>query len=253
MMSSVTETVKASTPALRGRRIVLIGLACVIGVAVATFVVHQFGGADEFTLFDGSAGAWAYVLAFLLVVADAICPVFPGETTLNAASTLASQGKLALGWVIVAGALGAIVGDSALYWLARRSSRRFGPQVEKAKENSKVSAALSFLGSSAPVMLVVGRYVPGLRFVVNATLGLTLYPYRRFLLWSSIGGTLWSIYTCTLAYAVGTALSDFPLASVIISGAITTIAIAILFFVIRHRRHTSSVGTVSPPSAPGAG
>lgn len=246
----MTETVEASAPTHNRRRIVVIGLACVFGVAVVAFVVHQFGGGDGFSLFNGSTGAWAYFAAFLLVVADAVCPVFPGETTLNAASTLAAQDKLTFAWVVLAGALGAIVGDSALYWLARSTSGRFAPQVERAKQNTKVSAALSFLGESAPIMLIVGRYVPGLRFVVSATLGLTRYPYRRFLLWSSIGGVLWSVYTCSLAYAVGTALSDFPLASVVISGAITTIAVAVLFIVLRRRRHASSVGTASPPPAP---
>jgi membrane protein DedA with SNARE-associated domain len=162
--------------------------------------------------------------------------VFPGETTLNAASTLASQGEAELLLVIVAGAAGAIVGDSSLYWIARRSAPRVEPQVTKAKENAKVAAGLEFLGTSAPMLLVVGRYVPGVRFIVNATMGLSKYPYRRFLLWSSIGGTLWATYTCLLAYLVGTALSDFPLASVVISGFITSAVLVALFFALRRRR-----------------
>jgi membrane protein DedA with SNARE-associated domain len=31
-------------------------------------------------------------------------------------------------------------------------------------------------------------------------MGLTEYPYRRFLLFSAIGGAGWAIYTCVLAY-----------------------------------------------------
>ena len=93
---------------------------------------------------------------------------------------------------MLAGALGAVTGDSALYWIARSSREKIQPQLEKAKSNDKVAAALGFMGSSAPLLLVTGRYVPGLRFVVNATLGLSAYPYRRFVLWSAIGGTLWS-------------------------------------------------------------
>jgi membrane protein DedA with SNARE-associated domain len=31
-----------------------------------------------------------------------------------------------------------------------------------------------------PVLIVGGRYVPGLRFVVNATMGLLEIRYRRF-------------------------------------------------------------------------
>ena len=145
-----------------------------------------------------------------LVFLDAVCPVFPGETTLNAGSTLAAQGALDLLPVIIAGSVGAVVGDSALYWIARLFSQHLTEQVDKAKRNEKVASALELLGNRAPLLLVVGRFVPGVRFVVNATFGIAKLPYRQFLLWSTIGGVLWSVYTCLLAYAVGTALADFP-------------------------------------------
>jgi membrane protein DedA with SNARE-associated domain len=214
-------------------------ILAVVGVAllgVGAYFVHRVAGGDGFSFVDAAVGDWAYLATFLLVFGDAICALLPGETTLNAASTLAAQGQLDLGLVMVAGALGAVVGDSTLYWIARLASRRVEPQLDKARQNEKVVAALDFMGSSAAVLLVFGRYVPGLRFAVNATMGLSAFPYRRFLLWSAIGGTLWAVYTCGLAYLVGTALSDFPLASVVISGAITTLAIAVLFVVIRRRR-----------------
>jgi hypothetical protein len=89
---------------------------------------------------------------------------------------------------------------------------------------------------SAPLLLTAGRFVPGLRFVVNATLGTARYPYPRFLLWSAIGGALWSAYTCVLAYAVGTALDNFPLASVVISGVITTLLLGVIFWRVRRQR-----------------
>jgi membrane protein DedA with SNARE-associated domain len=219
----------------RTRRIVLwsvLGLAALVVVAV---VLHLVGD-DGFGTVSEDSGNWAYVAVFCSVFGDAIFPVLPGETALNAASTLAAAGSLDLGLVMLAGALGAIVGDSTLYWIARISRARVEPQIEKAKQNDKVAAALDFMGSSAPALIILGRYVPGLRFVVNATMGLAEYPYRRFILWSAIGGAAWSVYTCGLAYLVGTALADFPLASVVISGAITTAAIAALFLVVRRRR-----------------
>lgn len=167
------------------------------------------------------------------------CPVFPGETALNAASTLAAQGVLELGLVMLVGALGAIVGDSVLYWIARRWRHRLQPRLDAATSNPKVSAALRLLGSRPPVLLVAGRFVPGVRFAVNATLGLSAYRYPSFLLWSTIGGIVWSVYTCALAYLVGTSLAEFPLASVIISGVITTLAIGAIFLVLRRSGDTA--------------
>ena len=37
---------------------------------------------------------WAYVLSLLFVWFDAVIPIFPGETTLSAASTIAAEGRL---------------------------------------------------------------------------------------------------------------------------------------------------------------
>jgi membrane protein DedA with SNARE-associated domain len=211
----------------------IVGIVAV--VIVVAIVLNVVGGGDALGTVAAHAGT-SYLGIAGLVFADAICPVFPGETTMNAAATLAAQGSLDLLLVIIAGAVGAIVGDSTLYWIARLFSDRLSEQVDKAKQNDKVAGALDLLGDSAPTLLVIGRFVPGVRFVVNSTYGIAKLPYRRFLLWSAIGGALWSVYTCLLAYAVGTALADFPLASVVISGAITTIAVAAVLWKLRRDR-----------------
>ena len=96
--------------------------------------------------------------------------------------------------------------------------------------------ALDLLDSSAPLLIIGGRYLPGMRFVVNASMGLSSIRYRRFLVWSVIGGTLWSVFTCVLAYQIGVALGDNPLASFIIAGLVTTVVLAVVFLVVRHRR-----------------
>ena len=208
---------------------------------VAGFILRDMvDGTDRLRLFAAESPGWAYFTVFLLVFADGICALFPAETTLNTASALAAEGDLSLGVVMVAGALGAVGGDSALYWLARLSHRRFQAQLDRAMQNSKVASAMDFIGSSAPLLLCVGRYVPGLRFVVNASCGLSLYPYRQFLRWSAIGGTAWSVVTCCVAYLVATALAGYPLVAVIVSGCVSTVAIAFIFVIVRRRRRAAA-------------
>ena len=201
-------------------------------VIVALQVLDQ-GDVAEW-LADASE-QWAYVLCFLLVWFDAIIPIFPGETTLSAASTLAAEGDLELELVMLAGALGAIVGDSSLFWIARKSAARVQGQLDKVLENPKVRAGWDALDRSPGVLIVAGRYVPGMRFAVNASMGLSDIPYRRFLPWSVFGGILWSVYTCALAYNVATTLAGFPLASLVISSLITSAALAAIFFIDRRK------------------
>jgi membrane-associated protein len=233
-------------------RAAVLRVLAVLGLlAVVALVLMSVFGADAFGLIEKGSGDPAYLAVFGLVAADAVVPIFPGETTLNAASTLAANGELELVWVIVAGALGSMVGDSALYWIARRNSARIEPRVARARRDPRVEAALDFLDRGAPVLLTFGRYVPGLRFVVNATMGMTGYPYKRFLPWSALGAVLWSAYTCVLAYHVGSTVDNFPAASIVISGAITSALMACVYLIMR--RHERAGGGRAAQSETGSG
>jgi membrane protein DedA with SNARE-associated domain len=223
-----------------------------IVVAISGVVILAVTGAILYFLFneeasDTSEGALAYVTIFALVFCDAIVPVFPGETTLSTASVLASQGILDLGLVMVAGALGAILGDSALYWITRTGPKSLKARLQAtSQEDERVAKGLALLNRSGPLLIAFGRFVPGVRFAVNVSMGLIEYRYRRFLLFSAIGGSLWSIWTCLLAYWVGAALADFPVASIVVSGVITTILIAAVYWIDRRR----SAGETESPAPP---
>ena len=224
----------------------VVGFSALILVAVTGAILYSFFNEE---LVSGS-DAVAYLTVFGLVFLDAIIPIFPGETTLSTASVLASQGELELELVIVAGALGAVLGDSALYWIARTGPGRLKARLEtSSQKDERVAKGLALLGRSGPILIVFGRFVPGVRFAVNASMGLTEYPYRRFLLYSTIGGTLWATYTCLLAYRVGSALEDFPIASIVVSGVITTGLIAIVYW-IDHRRAAKAEPPLTPDPTP---
>jgi membrane-associated protein len=220
-----------------------VGVACLVGV----IVLIQSLDVNVSQLLADVPAEVAYLLCFLFVWFDAVIPIFPGETTLSAASTLAAEGELELGYVMLAGALGAIVGDSSLFWIARTSRERVQDKLDAALDNPKVAMVWESLQRSPGLLIVVGRFVPGMRFAVDASMGLSTYPYRRFLAWSILGGTLWSVYTCALAYKVATTLSGYPLASMIISGLITTAAIFADFFVARHRSKKRAAAQASSP------
>jgi membrane-associated protein len=232
---------------LPGRRLAMIvaGLALSVGVVAFLFTLDD---GDGFSLIEPDRSL-SYLMVFLLIAGDAVVPVFPGETTLNAAATLAANDELELFWVMAAGALGAIVGDSTLFFLARRSAARVRPQLDRALRNRRVAAAYGYLDRGAPVLLVFGRYVPGLRFVINTTMGLSDRRYRDFIPWSALGGVLWSTYTCLLAYWVGSKVDDYPMASVYISGAITTLLMAGFFFFERRRARRSAPAAEPPVGA----
>jgi membrane protein DedA with SNARE-associated domain len=165
-----------------------------------------------------NTGAGAYLVIIALVFGDAVFPILPGETTLNAGSVLASAGKLELWLVIVSGAIGAVAGDSTVYWLARKATGRVRGWMERAAGGSTGTKVIDLVRRRGPVFLLFGRYIPGVRFALNATLGGVIrMPYPTFLFWSSISGTLWSIVTCAGAYLVGSALAGYPVLSLVVT------------------------------------
>lgn len=219
--------------------VVLLGAAFIIVLATP----------GDLNVIDSELGdAWAYLFVFACVTGDAVVPILPGETVVNAAAVLASQGQLEIGWIIVAACVGAILGDNILYWIARLSADRLEDKVARVEEDKRVQTVLRIIGDRAPLFIVLGRYVPGVRFFVNATMGMRAYPYQKFLLWSSIGGVIWGTYTALLAYWVGNALSGYPITSFLISGGITTVAIVAVFW-LEHRRSSGGGGDAAPAPA----
>lgn len=231
------------------RHAVVCGFAALLVVIVALQLLDR--GDVEQWLADAPE-EMAYVLSFLLVWFDAVVPIFPAETTLTAASTLAAEGSLDLELVMLAGAMGAIVGDSSLFWIARKNTRRLQGRLDQALENPKVRTAWGALDRSPGLLIVAGRYVPGMRFAVNASMGMSGIPYRRFLPWSILGGALWSVYTCALANNVATTLAGYPLASLVISSLITSAAIAAIYFVDRRRRNSAETAEPAGAGVPAA-
>jgi membrane protein DedA with SNARE-associated domain len=70
-------------------------------------------------------------------------------------------------------------------------------------------------------------------------------PYPRYALWSAVGDTAWAAYTCLVAYWIGTALDEFPVASIVIASISSGIIVGAVFFIER-RRHAKAAPHVHP-------
>ena len=73
----------------RGKVVTVVLLSLPFVAAAVSFMANS----DGITLVDPDNAAVSYVSVFVLIFLDAVMPIFPGETTLNAAATLAAQGQ----------------------------------------------------------------------------------------------------------------------------------------------------------------
>ena len=205
------------------------GLAC-IGLLLVLLTDGGLGLIDKDSDTFGT-----YFAVAALVYGDAVVAIFPGETTLNTASVMASDGDLDLALVILAGFLGAWLGDNTLYWIAR-SIPALRSRVLEAQEDERFKKGIELVNQSSFVLVMVCRFLPFVRWGVVAGMGVLPMPYRRFLVAETIGAAAWSIYTCLVAYVIGTALADFPIASIALACVSSAVLLGAGYFIWRRNR-----------------
>lgn len=222
----------------------------IVGILWAAPLLISF-----FATIDLSDMEHLYGFIFLMVVFDAVVPIFPSESLLTTASNLAAQdgSSIELWRLMLVGSLGAIVGDSLLYWLSRTVLRRYmAERVDQLQQNEKVARSMAVMSTTAPTLILFGRFVPGLRFLVGATMGLTKFPYRRFLLWDSLGGTAWAVYTCFFSYLVASVIDDRPLLSIAVSVIVTTALLGLLYKPLKNSWERNAPTPATPSATPDA-
>ena len=83
----------------------------------------------------------AYLIVFAIALGDGVFPLFPSESVVIVAGLLSVVGDLSLGWVILAGALGAFAGDNISYALGRFVGR---PAQERFLNGERSQRALAW-------------------------------------------------------------------------------------------------------------
>ncbi|MFJ8743475.1 DedA family protein [Embleya sp. NPDC127516] len=188
---------------------------------------------DPIMSFAGSP--WAYLIVFLTALLDAMLPILPSESSLIACGVFATV----TGWspnlflLILAGAIGAFLGDNITYaigrWAEPFANRHMlnGERGQRARKQAE-----RWLAERGGAMIVVGRYIPGGRTAISLVAGMVEYPIARFRVFTAIAGLTWAIYGVMLGFWGGTAFKDSPIKG-IGAGLATAAVIAALVEVVR--------------------
>lgn len=137
--------------------------------------------------------ATSYLGLFLVIFAETgllLGFFLPGDSLLITAGLLCAQGSLSLPLVMLACALGAILGDSAGYALGRK----FGPGVFERSSWLKpeyLERTRAYFGRYGSTTLVVARFIPVVRTFAPTLAGAVRMPYRTFLVYNVLGGVVW--------------------------------------------------------------
>jgi len=167
----------------------------------------------------------------------------PGDSLLFTAGLLsATTGLLPPLWVIIpAIVVAAIVGDQVGYVIGARA----GPKIFQRPDSrffrqEYVDKAYSYFERYGGRTIVLARFVPIVRTFTPVVAGVSQMPYRTFVAYNVVGGTLWGVSVTTIGYFLGQI--DFVAAHIelILIGIVALSVLPIGFELLRARSRSRS-------------
>ena len=202
---------------------------------VANIITDVTEWLDEF-----SANWWFLLIIFSVALLDSVLPVVPSETTVIAGGVAAGAGNQTLAFVILAGAIGAFLGDNLAYTIGDR----FEPRVRrwaarKPNREARIEAAGLQIKKRGGLLLITARFIPGGRTILTMSSGITQQPRLWFAAWVAVAVTIWATYAAGLGYLFGRAFEDNHSAAFWLAFG-TALAITLLVELIRWSRERRS-------------
>jgi membrane protein DedA with SNARE-associated domain len=207
-------------------------------VTFVLFAAESTGWVARMTdwLVDVSAARWFLLVIALIALFDSVIPAVPSETTVIIGGVAAGAGDQNLLLVILAGAIGAFLGDNLAFTIGRRLA---GPIRRRATRKTSTAARLDWAASQirnrGGLLLVTARFIPGGRTALTISCGLTQQPRPWFVRWVAIAVTIWATYAAVLGAVFGRAFQNNHTAAFLVAFG-TALAINIVIEVARKRR-----------------
>jgi membrane protein DedA with SNARE-associated domain len=145
----------------------------------------------------------------LLMFAENLFPPIPSELIMPLAGFTVSQGKMSFVPAVLAGVIGTIIGALPWYYAGKLVGEerlktladKYGKWITVSSQDiDKVTHWFDRYGNKA---VLLGRLVPGIRTLISLPAGLSNMPLVPFLIYSTLGTTLWVMLLTFLGFILG--------------------------------------------------
>lgn len=187
-------------------------------------VIEQYGIATYFLLFA----------IIFLETGLVVTPFLPGDSLLFVAGVVAAAGHLDPLLLLAVFITGAILGDTANYWIGnylglRVFQRRF-PEIVR---QEYIDRTYDFFERYGGLAIFIARFVPLVRTFAPFLAGVGTMCYRRFLLYNVLGAVAWSVVLVAGGYFLGTVPVVNQHLNLLIYAVMALTAVSVLYILYR--------------------
>ena len=133
----------------------------------------------------------------------------PGDSLLIAAGLMAAKGDLSLPIIMLVVSSAAVIGNIVGYFIGQK----VGPMIFQ-REKSRffhpehVEKTHTFFEKHGPKTIILARFIPIVRTFIATFAGVSKMSFKKFFVYSLIGGVLWGVGLPIAAFYLGKLIPD---------------------------------------------
>jgi membrane-associated protein len=132
----------------------------------------------------------------------------PGDSLLFTAGLLCATGvgglHLSLPWVLLAAVTGALLGAQVGFLIGRGAGQALEARATRPKVAAGMQRARELFVRYGPAKaIVLARFIPVVRTMLNPVAGALGTPARTFTTWQVVGGLVWTVGLIVAGYGLG--------------------------------------------------
>lgn len=149
-------------------------------------------------------------IVILMSIESSFIPL-PSEIVIPPAAYLASIGEMNIFIIIIAGVIGSIIGATFNYILSFYLGRPIIYKMANHKfakflfiNPEKIMSAEKYFLNNSSSATFIGRLIPVVRHLISIPAGFSKMPFKKFILYTTLGSFVWVSILAGLGYFIGT-------------------------------------------------
>jgi len=151
----------------------------------------------------------AYLVICFAMFLENIIPPIPSEIIMPLGGFFVYQGNLNFFILVIFGLIGTVLGALPWYYLGRvLNEKKLADFVESKGKilgitSKDLNKSKSWFDKYGVSLVFWGRLIPGIRTLISVPAGIEMMPFKKFLVWTTLGSLIWVVLLSLSGYVFG--------------------------------------------------